>query len=142
MSCPVLASHHVGSFKSPSRVHRSLTAAIEKRALEWMARRAPRWLTSDQLTILGLVGQIGAGAAYILVRENRYALLLVNFCIVLNWLGDSRRAARSWWKQAAKSHWLQKKAFALYISVVMGCVAAAKYSKGVNLLKFGAMNEP
>ena len=89
MSDPTFATPHAGGFKSAIRVNRSLTAAIEKRALEWMARHAPRWLTSDQLTILGLGAQIGAGAAYILVRESRYALLLVNLCIVLNWLGDS-----------------------------------------------------
>lgn len=77
------------SFTHATRINRSLTAAFEKRALEWMARDAPRWLTSDQLTSLGLAAQIAAGAAYILARETRYALLLVNLCIVLNWLGDS-----------------------------------------------------
>jgi phosphatidylglycerophosphate synthase len=70
-------------------VNRSLTAAAEKRALVWMAERAPRWLTSDQLTALGLAAQIGAGACYALVRWNRYALVLVCVCIALNWLGDS-----------------------------------------------------
>lgn len=71
------------------RVNRSLTAAIEKRALHWMAERAPRWLTSDQLTILGLSAQITAGFFYALSRYNSRALLLVNLCIALNWLGDS-----------------------------------------------------
>src|ERR1700748_2899539 len=89
MSDPAFVTPHAGSFKSASRVNRSLTAAIEKRALQWMASRAPRWLTSDQLTILGLGATFRAGGAYILARESRYALLLVNFCIVLNWLGDS-----------------------------------------------------
>jgi phosphatidylglycerophosphate synthase len=54
-----------------------------------MAHRAPRWLTSDQLTILGLSAQIGAGAGHALSRYNRYALLLVILCLVLNWFGDS-----------------------------------------------------
>ena len=35
--------------------------SLEKRALEWMAARAPRWVTSDQLTVLGLSAQVGAG---------------------------------------------------------------------------------
>ena len=59
------------------RINRALSASLEKRALEWMARRALRWLTSDQLTALGLSAQIGAGAAYALSRYHRYALLLV-----------------------------------------------------------------
>jgi phosphatidylglycerophosphate synthase len=54
-----------------------------------MANHAPSWLTSDQLTILGLTAQIGAGACYALSRYNRYALLGVIVCIALNWLGDS-----------------------------------------------------
>src|SRR5438309_9153393 len=54
-----------------------------------MAYRAPHWLSSDQLTVLGLTAQIGAGVGYALSRYNRYALLLVILCLVLNWLGDS-----------------------------------------------------
>ena len=71
------------------RVNRSLTASLEKRALQWMAERAPRWVTSDQLTVLGLSAQIGAGVCYALSRYDRRALLLVIVCIALNWLGDS-----------------------------------------------------
>jgi phosphatidylglycerophosphate synthase len=54
-----------------------------------MALRAPTWLTSDQLTLLGLASQIAAGLCYALARYNRLALLLVILCIALNWLGDS-----------------------------------------------------
>lgn len=71
------------------RVNRSLTASLEKRALQWMANRAPRWVTSDQLTVLGLSAQIGAGLGYALSRYDRRALLLVIVCLALNWLGDS-----------------------------------------------------
>ncbi len=76
-------------FATARRVNQSLTASFEKRALEWMAKRAPRWLTSDQLTVLGMGAQIGAGIFYALSRYNRYALLLVIVCLILNWLGDS-----------------------------------------------------
>jgi phosphatidylglycerophosphate synthase len=62
---------------------------MEKRALEWMAQRAPRWLSSDQLTALGLGAQVGAGVCYAWARFDRYALLLVILCLALNWLGDS-----------------------------------------------------
>jgi phosphatidylglycerophosphate synthase len=76
-------------FQNASRINRSLTASLEKRALEWMARHAPRWLSSDQLTLLGLGAQIGAGVFYALSRFHRSALLLVILCLALNWLGDS-----------------------------------------------------
>ena len=77
------------AFRPAARVNRALTASVEKRALEWMARGAPLWLNSDHLTALGLLAQIGAGAAYALSRRNPSALLLVILCIILNWLGDS-----------------------------------------------------
>lgn len=76
-------------FSSASRVNQALTARIEKQLLEWMARRAPRWITSDQLTALGFIAQIAGGVFYALARFNRLALLLVVACIAVNWLGDS-----------------------------------------------------
>lgn len=88
-----MSTHSVAANMGPAiaarRVNRSLTAAVEKRALEWMARRAPRWLTSDQLTALGFAAQIGAGACYALAAWNRLWLLGACVCLALNWLGDS-----------------------------------------------------
>ena len=76
-------------FKVAARVNVSLTAAMEKRVLVWMAERAPRWVTSDGLTLLGLAAQVGAGVCYALVRYERSMPLGVVVCLVLNWLGDS-----------------------------------------------------
>ncbi len=54
-----------------------------------MAERAPGWVSSDQLTVLGLGAQIGAGICYALSRFDRWVLLLAIVCLALNWLGDS-----------------------------------------------------
>jgi phosphatidylglycerophosphate synthase len=62
---------------------------VEKRALLWMAERAPRWISSDKLTVLGLTAQIGAGVCYALARFDERWLLAVVLCLALNWLGDS-----------------------------------------------------
>jgi archaetidylinositol phosphate synthase len=77
------------SFTPARRVNQALTATLEKRALQWMAARAPGWLSSDQLTVLGLGAQIGAGIGYAAARFHRPFLLLVILCLVLNWFGDS-----------------------------------------------------
>jgi archaetidylinositol phosphate synthase len=71
------------------RINRSLTAPLEKRALLWMAERTPQWVNSDQLTLLGLSAQVGAGICYAVSRHHRYALLAAIVCVALNWLGDS-----------------------------------------------------
>ena len=76
-------------FHAAHRVNRSLTADAEKRALMWMAARAPRWVSSDRLTLLGLTAQIGAGVCYALARIHKEWLFAVVLCLVLNWLGDS-----------------------------------------------------
>jgi archaetidylinositol phosphate synthase len=82
-------TNEVAGFIAARRVNQSLTAAMEKRALVWMAERAPGWVTSDGLTLLGLCAQVAAGVFYALSRLNRWALLLVIVCLALNWLGDS-----------------------------------------------------
>lgn len=89
MNLKRVSMHSSAGFVSASRLNHSLTAAPEKRILHWMAERAPRWVTSDQLTVLGLAAQMGAGAGYALARFDRRALLLAVVCIALNWLGDS-----------------------------------------------------
>ena len=83
------ATNDEAVFQTARRVNHALTASMEKRALQWMAERAPSWLTSDQLTLLGLGAQVGAGISYALSRYDRRALLLVILCLALNWLGDS-----------------------------------------------------
>ena len=83
------ASTSIASFSTARRVNQSLTASLEKRALQWIARKAPSWVSSDQLTLLGLIAQLGAGACYAMARQHRFALLLVILFIALNWLGDS-----------------------------------------------------
>jgi archaetidylinositol phosphate synthase len=89
MNAQSVTTKDAAVFVTARRINQSFTASIEKRALVWMAERAPNWLTSDQLTLLGLAAQVAAGISYTLARWDRRALLLVVLCIALNWLGDS-----------------------------------------------------
>jgi archaetidylinositol phosphate synthase len=77
------------SLGNARRVHQSFLAVPEKRLMIWMAARIPDGISSDHLTALGFLAQIGAGVFYALSRSNRYALLAVIACLALNWLGDS-----------------------------------------------------
>ncbi len=76
-------------FVGARRVNEALTARLEKRLMQWMAERAPKWVTSDQLTVLGLIAQIGAGVCFAVSRYDRRLLLAVILYLALNWLGDS-----------------------------------------------------
>jgi archaetidylinositol phosphate synthase len=71
------------------RVRAALTARIEKRALEAMARRMPKAVNSDHLTALGVVAALGVGAGYALSRYSPHWLWLSSVMLALNWFGDS-----------------------------------------------------
>ena len=85
----MLADRRQSGFIYAVRVNKSLTAAVEKRLLVWMAERTPKAISSDHLTALGFISQLMAGAAYALAAGDRRLLWLVNLFLVLNWLGDS-----------------------------------------------------
>ena len=73
-----------------SRQHNSMLAAVEKRALIWMAKRLPRWINPDHLSGLGLAAMAGAGASFWLAQSDPVAgATLVVLCLLLNWFGDS-----------------------------------------------------
>lgn len=130
MSATMSAASNHQSFKNARRVNCSLTAAMEKRALEWMAARAPAWLTSDQLTTLGLAAQFAAGACYALSRSNRYALLLVIACIVLNWFGDSMDGT------LARVRQQQRPRYGFYVDHVVDILGSAALMCGLGCSGF------
>jgi phosphatidylglycerophosphate synthase len=71
------------------REQRSLLAEPERRALTWLAVRLPSWVSSDQLTLLGLLSMIAAGAAFAAVRVTPWAAAGVIIALAANWFGDS-----------------------------------------------------
>jgi archaetidylinositol phosphate synthase len=76
-------------FINAPRIHRALTADVEKRLLVWIAQRTPAKIGPDHLTALALASLLLAGAAYALASRDARALWLVNLFLLLNWLGDS-----------------------------------------------------
>ena len=90
MATTMGVSRTIGSdFRTATRLQQSITAAVEKKILRWMAGRTPTWVSPDHLTALGFAAQFLAGTAYSLAHGNKYFLLLATFFIALNWLGDS-----------------------------------------------------
>lgn len=76
-------------FREAERTQASLLAPIEKKCLVWLAEHAPGWVSSDQLTVLGVVAMLLAGLSFWWAKSEPRALLLVIVCLALNWLGDS-----------------------------------------------------
>jgi phosphatidylglycerophosphate synthase len=126
----IIPSEKAASFTPAPRVNQALTASLEKRALQWMARHAPLWLTSDQLTLLGFIAQIAAGIAYVLSYYNPYALLLVNLCLVLNWFGDSMDGT------LARVRCQQRPRFGFYVDHMVDVLGATALMCGLGLSGF------
>lgn len=118
------------TFTSAHRVNRALTAQLERRTLQWMAERAPRWLTSDQLTALGFLAQIAAAISYALSRYNRLALLLVIVCIVTNWFGDSMDGT------LARVRCQQRPRYGFYVDHIVDILGATALMCGLGLSGF------
>ena len=76
-------------FKDAVRTQQSLLAPVERRCLEWIARRLPERIGPDHMTALGLVALGAAGVLYAAASRWPAALLAVNVCIAANWFGDS-----------------------------------------------------
>ena len=71
------------------RIQTSFLNAAEKKALIWLAHRQPRWMTSDMLTYIGVLGAAVCALGYALSNLSVYWLWLSSFGLVVNWYGDS-----------------------------------------------------
>ena len=89
MNPSILTEARQAEFRQANRVHGSLLASLEKRALVWMAERMPTWVSSDHLTVLGFTAQIMTGVCYALAGRDRRMLLAAIVGLAANWFGDS-----------------------------------------------------
>ena len=72
-----------------TREHRSLLANAERRLLIAIARRLPAWVTSDQLTLLGLSSMVAAGLAFATLQRSWLNVAAFILALAANWFGDS-----------------------------------------------------
>ena len=71
------------------RIQTSVLNSLEKKVLVRMAKMQPRWMTSDILTFIGIVGSVIVAAGYALSNYDISWLWLASFGFVVNWYGDS-----------------------------------------------------
>ena len=71
------------------RIQTSVLNALEKKVLVWLAERQPRWVTSDMMTFIGVLGAVVIAVGYILTSQSINFLWLSSLGFIINWYGDS-----------------------------------------------------
>ncbi len=127
MNPKTLAEARRADFRQAIRVHGSLLAAAEKRALVWMAERIPARVNSDHLTLLGFIAQIAAGVCYALAGHDRRMLLAAIVCLSLNWFGDSLDGT------LARVRQQQRPRYGFYVDHILDSIGAVAMMGGLAL---------
>jgi archaetidylinositol phosphate synthase len=71
------------------RVHQSWSLWIERPVVGWLAARVPAAITPDHMTLLGVVGALVCGLAYVASWGSPAFLWLASLGVIINWFGDS-----------------------------------------------------
>ncbi|MBQ3710999.1 MAG: CDP-alcohol phosphatidyltransferase family protein [Bacteroidales bacterium] len=79
----------MGKIEQATRIQTSVLSAAEKKALVWLAARQPKWVTSDFMTGLGMVGSVLIFAGFVLSNLGMQWLWVAIAGLILNWYGDS-----------------------------------------------------
>lgn len=75
--------------ENADRIQTSLLNGLEKKAVGWLVKRQPEWMTSDMLTYFGVAAAVLYAAFCWLAEYNVNFFWASSFCLVLNWYGDS-----------------------------------------------------
>jgi len=104
-----------------------LLARPETRALEWIARRLPRWVMPDHLTALGVLAAIGIAAAYALSNRDPAWLWAASGLLVVHWLGDSLDGT------LARVRRSERPRYGYYLDHLVDAIATALIGVGLGL---------
>ena len=104
-----------------------LLAKAEKRALQAIARRLPRWILPDDLTALGVASAIGICAAYQLTNESKHWLWVASALLVVHWVGDSLDGT------LARVRKIERPRYGYYLDHLVDAISTALIGIGLGL---------
>lgn len=110
-----------------SREPSFLLAKPEKRVLQAIARRLPRWILPDDLTLLGIAAALGICAAYMLANGSNVWLWVASGLLVVHWLGDSLDGT------LARVRGIQRPRYGYYLDHLVDAGATAAIGIGLGL---------
>jgi phosphatidylglycerophosphate synthase len=104
-----------------------LLADPERRLLRAIAGWLPRWVTSNHLTLLGVLGAASAGIAYALSNLNPIWLAVASGSLVVNWFGDSLDGTLARVRRAERPR------YGYYLDHIVDAFATAAIGAGIGL---------
>jgi phosphatidylglycerophosphate synthase len=104
-----------------------LLAKVEKRALQAMARRLPRWILPDDLTALGVLSALGICAAYQLTNDDKAWLWVASALLVVHWVGDSLDGT------LARVRKIERPRYGYYLDHLVDAISTALIGIGLGL---------
>jgi archaetidylinositol phosphate synthase len=104
-----------------------LLARPEARVLEWIARRLPRRVMPDHLTLLGVLAAVGIAAAYALSNRDPVWLWAASGLLVVHWLGDSLDGT------LARVRRTERPRYGYYLDHLVDAIATALIGLGLGL---------
>jgi phosphatidylglycerophosphate synthase len=109
-------------------------AEPERRLLIAIAHRLPGKVTSNHLTILGVIGAAGAGIAYALSGRGPAWLLVASGFIALNWFGDSLDGTLARVRRAERPR------YGYYLDHIVDAFSTAAIGIGIGLSPYADLN--
>ena len=111
------------------RIQTSFLNAAEKKVLVWLAERQPKWMTSDILTFIGLLGAVIIAVGYAL-SANPVFLWLASFGWIINWYGDSLDGT------LARVRKQQRPVYGFFIDHTVDCINESIMIIGIGMSPF------
>jgi archaetidylinositol phosphate synthase len=108
-----------------TRDHRSLLAGAEKRLLIALAERLPPWITSDHLTLVGLLAMPAAGGCFARIPHAPWSAAAFVVALACNWFGDSLDGT------LARVRDQQRPRYGYYVDHVLDLAGAAALFAGI-----------
>ena len=111
-------------------VNTGLTAKLEESAKEWICPRIPYWVTSDMLTVLGVLSAGMIAVGFVVGFLNRYYLILVIVGLILHWFGDSFDGSLARYRKRTRPN------YGYYIDHIVDSISIFVFSLGLGLSGF------
>jgi archaetidylinositol phosphate synthase len=124
--------HAADSEREQKAVHSTrepnfLLAKAEKRVLRAIARRLPRGVLPDDLTVLGVAAALGICTAYLLSNDDPAWLWVASALLVVHWLGDSLDGT------LARVRRIQRPRYGYYLDHLVDAISTAAIGIGLGL---------